>query len=171
MAMSEDPDGVPGTWFKHYNGNFSQPGLRGLQTPIKGLRSIRGSNPSVHFNTYLGLWIMVYHGYTPFCIYMSSSIDAYDWSSPQTVLCSPREEGRAWYPTIIGESDLLAGEKARIYYAHMHNKTRQFVGEDIFFTRTDIPAATNTPQQQKRHRRRKRNRGKRRRRRGNRISA
>jgi hypothetical protein len=163
MAMSEDPYGAPGTWFKHYNGTFSQPGLRGLETPIEGLISVRGSNPSIHFNTYLRLWIIVYHGWNPHCIYMSSSVDAYVWSTPQQVLCSPKEEGgRTWYPNIIGESDVLAGETARLYYAHFHGDgPREFVGQGISFTRTDDASMNRTQiqiRQQKRMQRRKRNR-------------
>ena len=137
MAMSEDPDAAPGSWFKHDEGDFSEAALGGNATPISGLRGVPGSNPSVHFNTYLGLWVMVYHGWSPPCIYIASSIDGYSWSAPRQLVCGP-QGGKAWYPTIIGESDVLAGETARLYYASFSpDGSREFVGQDIIFNRID----------------------------------
>lgn len=137
MAMSEDPDAAPGSWFKHDEGDFSEAALGGNATPISGLKGVPGSNPSVHFNTYLGLWVMVYHGWSPPCIYIASSIDGYSWSAPRQLVCGP-QGGKAWYPTIIGESDVLAGETARLYYASFSpDGSREFVGQDILFNRFD----------------------------------
>jgi hypothetical protein len=68
---------------------------------------------------------------------MSSSIDAYEWTTPQRVACSPKQGGRNWYPTILGESDVLAGETARLYYAGFHDAARDFVGVDIIFNRNE----------------------------------
>jgi hypothetical protein len=137
MAISEHPEGLPGTWFKYYEGNFStQPGLGGETTEIEGLKSVAGANPSVHYNTYLEMWIMVFHSWSG-CHYISSSMDAYEWSTPQEILCSEHEDGRTWYPTIIGESNVLAGETARLYYADMYDGSRDFIGQEIVFTITD----------------------------------
>jgi hypothetical protein len=136
MAISDDPEGRPGTWFKYYEGDFTQPGIDGESTQIESLMSAQGANPSVHYNTFLEMWIMVFHSWAG-CIYISSSLDAYEWSEPQQVQCSEDEDGKAWYPTIIGESDVLAGEKARLYYADFIDDERKFIEKEIVFTRTD----------------------------------
>jgi hypothetical protein len=123
-------------WFKYYEGDFTQPGIDGESTPIESLMSVQGANPSVHYNMYLEMWVMVFHSWGG-CLYISSSPDAYEWSEPQEVLCSEHEGGKTWYPTIIGESDVLAGEKARLYYADMYDGKRDFIGQEIVFTRAD----------------------------------
>lgn len=134
MAISEDPLARPGTWYKWYEGEFSEPGLGGQNTPLPGLDLIAGANPSVHWNTYLNEWIMVYHGWDPAEIYISGSQDLIHWYTPQSIIVSS-QEGRAWYPTIIGDTDVQAGESARIYYADLAADwgSRDFVVQDITF--------------------------------------
>ena len=61
MAVSDDPDGRPGTWKKFSQGRFSEPGLCGRNSPIPALAQFRGANPSVHFNNHLELWLMTWH--------------------------------------------------------------------------------------------------------------
>ncbi|MBN2001158.1 hypothetical protein JW935_26685 [candidate division KSB1 bacterium] len=138
MAISDDPDANPGSWFKFYNGGFPEMALGGKSTPLAGLSDVPGSNPSVHFNTFLKLWIMVYHGWSPACLYIASSVDGYNWSKPQQLVCGS-QGGRAWYPTIIGESDVSAGEKARLYYADFSadGGSRDFIVREIRFVRND----------------------------------
>ena len=135
MAMSEDPEGKPGSWYKWYEGDFSEPGLGGKETPIAGLRSRPGGNPSVHYNTYLKKWVMVWHGWDPPVIYIATSIDLIEWDEPH-LLVESAVGGRAWYPTVIGETDREAGKKARLYYADIAAdfSARKFIGRDIEFS-------------------------------------
>ena len=115
MAISEDSKGAPGTWKKYYNGEFTEPGLGGNETPVPGLSP--GANPSVHWNTHLENWVMVWHSWgNSGRINLSVSADGINWSTPQIIVES-EIGGRAWYPTIIGISDVEAGQNARIYYA------------------------------------------------------
>lgn len=116
MAISTDPKGAPGTWKKYYFGGFTENGLGGRQSPLPGLSSAPGGNPSVHWNTFLNKWIMVWHGWSPANIYISASSDGIVWETPQTIITS-EIGGRAWYPTIIGDTDVEAGQVAKIYYA------------------------------------------------------
>ncbi|HEY5689324.1 MAG TPA: T9SS type A sorting domain-containing protein [Yeosuana sp.] len=116
MAISTDPKGAPGTWKKYYFGGFTEDGLGGRQSPLPGLSSAPGGNPSVHWNTYLMKWVMVWHGWNPTTIYMSVSADGIVWDTPKSIIVS-EIGGRAWYPTIIGDTDVEAGEVAKIYYA------------------------------------------------------
>ena len=119
MAVSEDPKGAPGTWKKYYNGAFTEPGIGGQQTKVPGLTP--GANPSVHWNTYLEKWVMVWHSWgTTAWTKISFSNDGINWDTPQSIIGSEiATGGKAWYPTIIGETDVKAGQIAKIYYADM----------------------------------------------------
>lgn len=116
MAISTDPQGAPGTWKKYYFGGFTEDGLGGRQSPLPSLASVPGGNPSVHWNTYLLKWVMVWHGWNPTSIYISASDDGITWDTPKSIIVS-EIGGRAWYPTIIGNTDVEAGQVAKIYYA------------------------------------------------------
>lgn len=116
MAISTDPQGAPGTWKKYYFGGFTEDGLGGRQSPLPSLASVPGGNPSVHWNTYLLKWVMVWHGWNPTSIYISASDDGITWDTPKSIIVSDIG-GRAWYPTIIGNTDVEAGQVAKIYYA------------------------------------------------------
>lgn len=138
MAVSYDVEGKPGTWYKYYNGEFSQPGLRGSSTAIPGLKSVPGGNPSVHYNTYLDRFVMVWHSWVSLSIYISTSIDGVVWEQPR--LLEPKTGlRRAWYPTIIGESDTRAGKVARLYYADIAAgfTSRDFVSRAIVFDKEE----------------------------------
>lgn len=137
-AVSSDPEGKPGTWLKYFNGEFSEPGLGGRDSPLPGVEAVHGGNASVHFNSYLGKWVMVYHGWDPQVSYISSSMDLIHWDAPRFLVDTDNPPGRGWYPTIIGESDLRAGEKANLYYTDMDKfGARYFKHRDITFTRKD----------------------------------
>ena len=88
VAMSREHDGKPGTWKKYFDGKFEEPGLGGRQTPIPGLEDHAGGNPSVHFNTFLDRWVMVWATWDqssphPNSIWMSTSSDLQKWASPK----------------------------------------------------------------------------------------
>jgi hypothetical protein len=138
-AISTNPIPLPGTWRKYHNGSYSQPGLGGLQTRVPGLTGHAGANPSVHFNTHLKKWVMVWHTWnslpnTP-TVWLSTSDDLLHWQPPVKIV-SVTEAGKAWYPTIIGQTDVLASEYANLYYAYWPDKShwqRQFIGVPIRF--------------------------------------
>lgn len=138
MAVSSDPNGAPGTWYKWDGVNFSVPGLGGKGEPLPAFSSHEGANPSVHWNTYLGKWIMVYGGWDNNA-YISSSVDMVNWTPPQ-ILVTSSQNGRAWYPTIIGDtSDTIAGQQAHLYYADIASdfSSRKFYMREITFNRFD----------------------------------
>lgn len=138
MAVSYDVEGRPGTWYKYYNGEFNQPGLGGESSPIPGLASVPGGNPSVHYNSYLERFVMVWHSWVSTSIYISTSTDGITWEQPR--LLEPNSGSRrAWYPTIIGESDTEAGKIARLYYADIAAgfTSRDFVSKALVFDLED----------------------------------
>jgi hypothetical protein len=134
MAVSYDPEGKPGTWFKYYNGEFNQPGLGGESSPIPGLRPVPGGNPSVHYNSYLDRFVMVWHSWVSTSIYISTSIDGVVWEQPRLLEANSGSR-RAWYPTIIGDSNTQAGKIARLYYADIAPdfSSRDFVSKALVF--------------------------------------
>ncbi|MDF1548700.1 MAG: T9SS type A sorting domain-containing protein [Bacteroidales bacterium] len=139
MAISTDPKGAPGTWKKYYNGAFTEDGLGGQHTKLPGLSSASGGNPSVHWNTYLDKWVMVWHGWSPPVIYISASADGVNWETPQAIILRTIDptNGKVWYPTIIGETDTEAGQIAKIYFAEFANSTRYFRTQTITFIDPD----------------------------------
>lgn len=138
MAVSYDVEGKPGTWYKYYNGEFNQPGLGGESSAIPGLKSIPGGNPSVHYNSYLERFVMVWHSWETVSVYISTSIDGINWEQPK-LLESKSGPRRAWYPTIIGKSDTEAGKIARLYYADIAAgfTSRDFVSKALVFDKED----------------------------------
>lgn len=117
MAQSTSRTGGPGTWRKWTGSAFTSPGLGGNGTPIGNLGGRRGANPSVHWNGYLGQWVMVYGGWDG-TIYLSSSADLVTWSLPRFVVGPATPGGHAWYPTIISNNgDTSARNHPRLYYA------------------------------------------------------
>jgi hypothetical protein len=140
MAVSYDPDAAPGTWYKYYNGDFTEPGLGGEKSPIEGLSAYPGANPSVHYNTYLAKWVMVWHTWDDTGIWLSTSDDMINWNQPINIVLAEGVE-RAWYPTIVGDSDTQAGQTAWLYYAYWpdrNNWQRQFLQRKIVFNQADI---------------------------------
>lgn len=136
MAVSDHPEGVAGSWKKWHRGAFSEPGLGGKNSPIPELSREPGGNPSVHFNTFLQCWVMIWHTWSGDLVW-STSEDLLRWRQPNVLLNAKGPE-RFWYPTIVGNSDTLAGEVATLYYAFWPDRTRnerQFVERPIRFFR------------------------------------
>ena len=140
-AISTDPLAAPGTWKKFYNGDFTEPGLGGNDSPFDASLQLAGPSPSVHFNTYLGEWIMVYAGWNPHPdTYISSSVDLVHWTPPRLLAQSVNSGKEAWYPVIIGSGgDTVSGQAAHLYYADTigNGGARQFMGRSITFKRND----------------------------------
>ncbi|KAI9032340.1 hypothetical protein DFJ74DRAFT_654135 [Hyaloraphidium curvatum] len=136
MAISTDVNAAPGTWRKWYQGGFNAEGLGGQHDYIEPLVGAAGANPSVHWNTYLGRWVMVYGSWSG-AVFISSSRDGTTWDVPRQVVTSQRGD-RAWYPTIIGDQgDRVIGQDARLYYADFGGGGRDFARRLIRFVRND----------------------------------
>ena len=134
MAMSADPEGKPGSWRKWFKGDFTEPGLGGRATPVPDLATHRGGNPSVHWNTFLQRWAMVWHRWKG-DLWISTSEDLTTWTPPKLLLSKPSETGKVWYPNLVGESDTVGGARLFLLYADYpdgkkpfrHFKARQLV--------------------------------------------
>ena len=129
---------------KYFRGSFSQPGLGGRNNPILDLFHFPGGNPSVHYNAFLKKWVMVWETWDfssphPSSIWIFTSEDTLHWSSLKVLLAAHGEE-RLIFPTIIGDSDVQAGQKAWLCYARIDDKVkndRQFRAREIVFSRSE----------------------------------
>ncbi|KAK9799416.1 hypothetical protein WJX73_005559 [Symbiochloris irregularis] len=152
LAKSEDPRASIGTWKKWNGDDFSGEGLDGPSTVIEGLNSEWGSNPSIHFNTLLQRWVMLYANW-PGKLFVSTSTDAVHWEPPRQIAESIHKDKdgnplAVRYPTVISaQGEAVAGASARLYYADFDNPdngaSRDFVSREITFTRRDGRHAKN----------------------------
>ncbi|KAI9005600.1 hypothetical protein DFJ74DRAFT_773874 [Hyaloraphidium curvatum] len=118
VAVSYDPDGAPGSWRKWigWNRGFLSPGMGGRFLPLPNLASVPGGNPSLHWNTVLQRWVLVWHGWD-LKLYVSASDDCLSWDAPR-LLTTSVDGSRAWYPTVISwEGNDVAGGESYLYYA------------------------------------------------------
>jgi hypothetical protein len=142
MAVSSDKQARPGTWRKYYSGAFAQsgftePGLGGRNSPIPSLQNVPGGNPSVHWNTFLQRWVIVWQQWERGNLWMASSKNLTDWTQPKLLLAAQGDE-KLWYPTVIGESDVVAGKNAMLCYARFKNAVlseREFLVRPIEFSK------------------------------------
>ena len=135
IAISRDPEGQPGSWKKWFAGDFTEPGLGGRATPLPALASHRGGNPSVHWNTHLCRWLIVWHRWEG-DLWIASSEDLIAWTAPKLLLAPSSAKGKVWYPTLIGNSDAQGGQTMSMLYADFPDRDavgRRFVIREIRF--------------------------------------
>jgi hypothetical protein len=161
IAVSSDPDGKRGTFFKYAGPGrgFTHPGIRGRgfgagvpqlpdgsqdwSKPVRGLAMRPGSNPAIHFNVYLNKWVMLWNGWDN-RMYISASEDVADpdgWETPRLVARSV-DGTKAWHPTVVcqgGGSAWCPTNTGKLYYADRWRAPdlRDFVTRTITFRRRD----------------------------------
>lgn len=120
--------GLPGTWQKYYNGEFTQPGINGEASPIAPWTALASS--WVSFNSYLNSYIG-FSGFWQKGLGFSLSPDGVnDWASlPYLILSSEGSWDRSAdsrdlvaYPSIVsvyGDSE-RAGDTFWIYYMYLN---------------------------------------------------
>ena len=82
-AISTDPRGRPGTWYKYDEGQFDKPGLGGTATPLPGLDGVHGVIYSVQYDSGLGLWLAWGREFKSNGVFVTASYDLVNWS-PRT---------------------------------------------------------------------------------------
>ena len=144
------------TVMKYCNGGWTEPGVGGQVTPVFPAKvSWQDADtdafwgPSVHWNTYLGSYVVLLNhsccspGFPQEGIYASFGAhlaDPQSWTAPKRILVDS-----GWYPQVIGSgpngTDSLAGRVARLWiYGHSR-------WEIVFYKPTDPPdAPPNQPQ-------------------------
>lgn len=122
-----DRDEPAGQVQKYFAGAWDEPGLGGLSStfypavaPWESPAPDAFWGPSVHWNSYLGQWVMLLNrtedlDFRNEGIYVAFSVSLEDpaaWSEPQKIL-----DGGDWYPQVVGDdaedgTDKLAGQAA-----------------------------------------------------------
>ncbi|MES2460042.1 MAG: hypothetical protein V4671_05620 [Armatimonadota bacterium] len=106
-------------WRKYYNGQFSEPGLGGRDTPVMSVRHLNDSDalmPSVHYSKALHCYVMLFNvncwkehrdSAEPKLsgVYVSYSEDATVWQEPQRLLADNATawigHSVTWHPSIV----------------------------------------------------------------------
>ena len=116
--VSDALNGRQTSFTKYYDGDWSQPGLGGLASPLEV------GNPanwwsSVSYNDYLDQMVLVSSqwqaGGTQADLYMATSSDGVNWSARQPLVL---DAGEQMYPTIIGTGadPQRTGQSFYVYY-------------------------------------------------------
>jgi hypothetical protein len=136
---------------KYYVGAWTEPGIRGLVTPIfpvavswedSDTNALWG--PAIHWNTYLKCYIVVLNHtcckpeWPQEGIYLSVTTDLSDpglWSTPIRILDARNIDfSPAFYPQMVGigpgETDTLVGKYARLYAKGISIWDIEFFGPD-----------------------------------------
>ncbi len=146
-----DRDNPIGKVFKYHNGNWTEPGLGGLVTPIipvttdwhrENVDAFWG--PSIHWNAHLKTFVMLLNraqdknwGQEGIYISYNTHLDhPEEWSRPEKILGADELEKSRWYPQVMGldasarETDKLAGKKARLFVAGLSKWELEFSSDD-----------------------------------------
>ena len=111
-------DGLPGSWRKYFEGEFSEDGLGGNSDGV-----LRGWFASISYNASLGAYLGVYVLADGF--YYSISFDRIDWTVGKKLLTRNEtpSTGEPWllYPSLLSPSQPTDGtttETGYLYYGH-----------------------------------------------------
>ncbi|XP_023336347.1 uncharacterized protein LOC111707468 [Eurytemora carolleeae] len=119
-AVNYNMNGEMSGW-KKWNGTaFSRNSLVEDMEPLRdfdGKVLQPGGNPSLHWNKYLELWVMVYHGWNG-NIYITTSRDLPFFNTPRILVARSSAIEKNWYPTLLSwaHGDRLGGRSLYLYY-------------------------------------------------------
>lgn len=154
-----ESDGEPGSWQKYSNGTFTQAGLGGLGSlviyPPTGTNPNYAAQPSVSFNTYLYLYLLVFQ--SRMGLHLATSVDGVNWNEPKLLWEVPdvyigNSDNKPWvaYFSLISAdqpSQMTTSRTGYLYFArgypnwnppHMMSR-RSF--------EIKLPASVETPQE------------------------
>lgn len=79
-------EGRPGSWYKYYNGSFSQPGLGGNSSAVNPNLIEQFVTPNTYLNNYLSLFISGKWGFT---LNYAPTSDMFNWTANPSTLFPP----------------------------------------------------------------------------------
>ena len=134
-AISDDPMGRPGTWFKYHDGTFDQPGLGGLDTPLPGLNKGRGVLYSVAYNSGVQAWVGLGRRYNANGIFVTLSSDLIHWTAPKSLL----KGGDDRYPFLVGSHGTeVVGSSGMLYYV-LRQGGPLLISRKVIFEDSSLP--------------------------------
>lgn len=157
-ADVSDRPPVPGTWTKYRDGQFNQPGIGGLDTPVLTAAAMDNADaafPQVSYSDYLGKYVMVFNinvwkeyiepgrKLSQSGIYLTYSKDGISWSKPEMLVkdyaVSRTGKSVSWHPTIVwSDADhrtgwLVYSHSPKWGHAHQGGTPHFMVGREIRF--------------------------------------
>ena len=150
-----DDGGLPGTWYKYYNGSFGEPGIGGESSPLDPTGALTRSwiSFNTYHNVYIGFSYVFRNGEFAGFGFTMSPDGITDWAAlPYLVLQTEREY---WgppdtelveYPSLIsiyGDADNI-GSAFWLYYMYLNPgddfQDRYLIRRKILLTKTDSSA-------------------------------
>jgi len=129
-----ESDGEPGSWQKYKNGSFSEAGFGGLGSVVitppdgtqYGFQYNGAAQPSVSFNTFLNLYVMVFQSKVG--LHVATSEDGIEWSNPQMAWEVPESANLNNYPSVAyfclispeQPSQMTTSQTGYLYFARMY---------------------------------------------------
>lgn len=129
-----ESDGEPGSWEKYRNGNFSESGLGGLGSLVinppngrpYGFQYNFAAGPSVSFNTFLNLYVLVFQSKVG--LHVATSEDGIRWSTPELAWEVPESSNTNNEPSVAyfclispdQPSQLTTSQTGYLYFARMY---------------------------------------------------
>lgn len=129
-------DGKPGSWYKYYNGQFSEPGIGGNSSPV--ILAPMRSNPqeypndnyagsvNISYNKYIKSFVAIYISVNG--VFYCFSKDLLSWSKARKI--ENTDNGQLLYPSFLSpsqESDMVTWRYGFLYYGkgEPHNMRRR----------------------------------------------
>ena len=129
-----ESDGEPGSWEKYKNGSFSESGFGGLGSLViyppngtpYGFPYNFAGQPSVSFNSFLNLYVMVFQSKVG--LHVATSEDGIEWSNPELAWEVPESANTnndpsvAYFCLISPEqpSQMTTSQTGYLYFARMY---------------------------------------------------
>ncbi len=136
MAIA-DRDNPVGFVYKFFDSAWESPGLGGELTPVYAASTGWGEydtnalwGPSIHWNVHLNKYVIVMNhacctqGWPQeglYVAYAGELADPSTWTQPQKLI-----DGVGWYPMVVGYTDKIAGQTARLFTGSISNWEIEF---------------------------------------------
>jgi hypothetical protein len=129
--------GAPGTVWKYYDGNWSEPGIGGLVSPMIPARTGWAGpaideywGPAIHWNSAMGRYVMLLNRagdewWTPSGVFIAFSHNLLEWTELEQIAETDR-----WYPQLVGlnpgDTDTLLSTVGRLFIGGLSEYILQF---------------------------------------------
>lgn len=126
IASSLNSEARPDTWFKLYNGQFSEPGMGGKFTVISSLSKAKALGLSLNWIEEIKKWVLLFTKFDN-KLWMTFTSDLTDWTSPQLGIVLTKYPNTITYPTLL-QLDKKNGREYQILFSESNRLTHKATG-------------------------------------------